>query len=132
MAKVKVWKGGIFHEVEEEIASHYLSRGFTYSPDESVLPELDLSPFDNAQLLHIASIANLIVPADADRAAIETLLKSAWEGLGHPTGWLQNCLDAPAPVKPEDFEVSPVRDEEGDTPVAVEDFDASLTTDDDA
>jgi len=125
MVIVKVYKGGSCHEVHPSTVELYLAKGFTRSPDEGAPLEIDLSPFDNSQLLHIASIANVIVPPDAERDAVEALLQSTWDGLGHPAGWLEACLAAPAPVAPEEVEVPPVHvDEE---PVAVEDFDASIT-----
>jgi hypothetical protein len=74
-------------------------------PVEDVEPVLDFSPYDNAQLLHIASVTNVVVESDSDRATLEEQIRLMWSAGGKPSGWLESALAASAPVPPEEMEI---------------------------
>lgn len=102
-------------------------------PDDDELPRLDLEPFDNAKLLHIAAVANVEVPSGSSRDEIIDALTRMWEGLGRPPGWLEAAVDAPAPKPPEEIEIpkaveviEPVSTGDFKAPVAVEVSDPAM------
>lgn len=73
------------------------------APQEEVEPVLDFAPYDNAQLLHIAAVTNVVVDTNADRATLEEALRLMWSAGGKPPDWLQSALAAAAPISTDEY-----------------------------